>query len=131
MPAKGHIDLQRVVMVAVELADHAGIEALTLAGVASQLGIRIPSLYNYVSGLSGLHRQVALWGLQHVANQLRRAAVGKAGDDAVIAIAIAYRAFAHEHPGVYAVALRRAAPDDPEQVALGKEIVDVIVAVLA
>jgi AcrR family transcriptional regulator len=129
--AKGHIDLQRVVTIAVDLADRDGVEAATLAKVAEALGIRIPSLYNYVAGLADLHREIAIWGLQQVADRLRRVAVGKAGDDAVIAVADAYRTFAHEHPGVYGIALRGAAPDDPERAKLGAEIVDILVTILA
>src|SRR5258708_11479229 len=128
---RGHIDLQRVVKVAVDLADREGFEAATLAKVAAELGIRIPSLYNYIAGLPGLRREMALWGLQQATDLVRRAAVGKAGDDAVIAVAIAYRDFAHTHPGIYAAALRSAYPNEPEFVAVGQEIVDVIIAVLA
>lgn len=131
MPGRKHIDRARVVQVAVELADQRGFEAVTLAQVAAELNIRIPSLYNYVSGLSGLRYQMAVWGLRQATDQLRRAAVGKAGDEAVVAIANAYREFAHAHPGVYGAALRGAPTGDTELAAVGKEVVDVAAAVLA
>jgi AcrR family transcriptional regulator len=128
---KGHIDLERVVQVAVDLADRQSFDAVSLAKVAEELGIRIPSLYNYVTGLPGLRYQMALWGLRQATDKLRRAAVGKAGDEAVYAIAIAYREFALAHPGIYAAALRSDLSGSPEGVVAGKEIVEVAAAVLA
>lgn len=130
MPPRKPIDLQRVVQTAIELANQNGFEAVTLASVAAQLGIRIPSLYNHVSGLPGLRREMALWGLNQLGDQLRRTAVGKSGDEAVISIAHAYRAFAHAHPGIYAATLRAAPPDDTEWAAVGQEILDILIAVL-
>jgi AcrR family transcriptional regulator len=130
MPPKKHIDLQRVVQIGVALANEDGFEAVTLAGVAEQLGIRIPSLYNHVSGLPGLRSEIALWGIKQLAEGLRRAAVGKAGDDAVLSLAHAYRAFAHANPGIYATTLRAASPDEPERMALGQEIIEILFAVL-
>jgi AcrR family transcriptional regulator len=121
MPTKRSISLERVIEVA----------NVTLASVASELGIRLPSLYNHVAGLPGLRHALALWGARQLSDRLRRAAVGRAGGDAIAAIATAYRAFAHAHPGVYAATLRAARPDEPELMAVGQEIVDILLAVLA
>lgn len=130
MPPRKHIDRQRVLEVSIALADAHGFEAVTLARVADQLGIRIPSLYNHISGLPGLRHEMTLWGLRQLAEGLRRAAVGKAGDEAVTSIAYAYRAFAHVHPGIYTATLRAARPDEPDLTAAGQEVIDVVVAVL-
>lgn len=130
MPARKHIDQTLVVETAVQLADANGFDAVTLAAVAAQLGIRIPSLYNHVSGLSGLRYLMSLWAARELYEQLRRAAVGKAGADALFSLADAYRAFAHMHPGVYRVTLRAATPDEPELAAIAQEILDVLLAVL-
>jgi AcrR family transcriptional regulator len=130
MAAKKHIDLDRVLQTAIALADEHGFEAVTLAAIAAQLDIRIPSLYNYISGLPGLRYQMMLWGVRQLSEQLRRAAVGKAGADAIISIAHAYRAFAHAHPGIYAATLRAPQPDESDLIAAAGELLDVIVAVL-
>jgi AcrR family transcriptional regulator len=131
MPTRRHIDRQQVLAVAIALADARGFEAVTLASVAEQLGIRIPSLYNHVAGLPGLRQEMTLWGLRQLAEHIRRAAVGKAGDDALISVAQAYRAFARAHPGIYSATLRAATPDEPELAAAGQEVLDVVLAVLA
>lgn len=130
MSIRKHIDPNLVVQTAIQLADANGFEAVTLAAVAEQLGIRIPSLYNHVSGLPGLRYQMNLWALQEMGNLLRRAAVGKAGAEAILSMAAAYRTFALAHPGVYRLTIRAATPDEPELAAAGQEILDVLLAVL-
>lgn len=130
MPPRKHIDRQRVLEVSIALADAHGFQAVTLASVAEQLGIRIPSLYNHVSGLPGLRYEMRLWGVRQLGEHLRRAAVGKAGDEAIMSLAHAYRAFAHAHPGIYTATLRAAAPDEPDLAAASEEVLDVVLAVL-
>src|SRR5215470_17224122 len=105
------IDRAQVVAVAAELADAGGLDQLTLAQVAEQLGVRLPSLYNHVDGLPGLRRELALLGLRELGERISQAAVGKSGDAAMMAIAQAYRAFVLEHPGRYAAGVRAPAAD--------------------
>src|SRR3712207_8149311 len=45
-----------------------------------------------------LQRELALLGLGELRERLGRAAVGRAGEDAVVALADAYRAYARERP---------------------------------
>ncbi len=130
MPPKRNVDLQKVVQTAVTLVDENGFENVTLASVAEQLGIRIPSLYNHVSGLPGLRYQMTLWGVRQLTEQLRRAAVGKSSDEAIFSLAHAYRACAHAHPGLYMATLRAPQPDEPELVAEAEQIIEVLLAVL-
>ena len=132
MPGKPRtVTLEKVVDVSVALADERGWDQVTLAAVAAQLDIRIPSLYNHVDGLAGLHRQMTLWGLRQLADSMRRAAVGVAGEDAIERVAAAYRGFATAHPGLYRATLRAPAPDDTEMQAAAQEILDVTFALLA
>ncbi|GAB4512176.1 MAG: TetR/AcrR family transcriptional regulator [Anaerolineae bacterium] len=131
MSGRKNVDLARVLEVSVALANEHGFESVTLASVAEQLGIRIPSLYNHVSGLPGLRSEMALWGLRQLIEQIRRAAVGKAGDDAIMSLAMAYRAFAHTHPGLYGATLRAPYADEPERAAAAQEIIDILLAVLS
>lgn len=130
MPPRKHIDRQRVLEVSIALADTHGFEAVTLAGIAEQLGIRIPSLYNHISGLPGLRYEIALWGVRQLGEHMRRAAIGKAGDDAISSMAHAYRAFALAHPGVYSATLRAPAPDEPDLAAAARDIIEVIQLIL-
>jgi AcrR family transcriptional regulator len=94
-----------VVEAGARLADAEGLEQLTLARLAAELGVRPPSLFNHIAGLSELRRQMQLRGLREMAARVTRATVGRAGSDAVVAAADALRQFAHEHPGLYAASL--------------------------
>ncbi len=131
MPPRKHIDRQRILEVSIALADEHGFEAITLASVAAELGIRIPSLYNHISGLPGLRGEIRLWGLQQLGDTLRRAAVGKAGDEAIVSVAQAYRAFAHAHPGIYSATVRAPEPDEADLAAASQEVLDVVLTVMA
>jgi AcrR family transcriptional regulator len=134
MPPKAGLDHAAVVQAAVALADTAGIEQFTLADLAAQLGVRTPSLYNHVAGLPGLRRDLAVLGTRELGARMSRAAIGKSGDAAMLAIAQAYRAFVTIHPGLYAATVRSSLLTDqpiPELVAAQGETVEVVLAVLA
>lgn len=124
------IDRARVVQVAAELADAHGLEQLTLAQVAAQLGVRLPSLYNHVDGLPGLQRELALLAVRELAECMGRAAIGKSSDAAVLALAQAYRGYVLAHPGRYAASLRAPAPDDHALQQASQAVVDIALAVL-
>ena len=103
-----------MVEAAARLADADGLDHLSLTRVAAVLGVRPPTLFKHVDGLPDLHRRLQLRGLREMASLAARAAVGLAGDDAVTAIADTLRAFAHEHPGVYAASLPATRAEFPE-----------------
>jgi AcrR family transcriptional regulator len=125
------IDRAKVVMTAAELADEVGMEALTLAQVAARLGVRLPSLYNHVAGLPGLQRELALLGGRELLEHISRAAIGKAGDAALLALARAFRAYILAHPGRYAASVRAPAAEDAEFQRISQAIIDVVLVVLA
>jgi AcrR family transcriptional regulator len=129
MPRAG-LSTASVVSSAAEIADTEGLEALTLARLASTAGVRTPSLYNHVESLDDVRRRVALLALRDLADALRDAAVGRAGDDALAAMADAYRAYARRHPGRYAATQRAPAEGDEEMRAAAKGAVDVVLAIL-
>lgn len=131
MPRPKRITPDMVIETAIALANTHGFAAVTLASVAAQLEIRVPSLYNHVEGLAGLRREMTVWGMRLLAEQLRDAAIGKAGDDAIRSMAHAYRAFAHQNPGIYAVTLRATDADHPAIASASAAILGVVTAVLA
>ncbi|MEP7290061.1 MAG: WHG domain-containing protein [Chloroflexota bacterium] len=131
MPPKRGLNHEAVIHAAVELADKQGLESVTLASVAAQLGIRIPSLYNHVSGLAGLQRGMALYGVHQLTEALRRAATGKAKADAIRAMAVVYRSFALTHPGLYRTLLRAPSEEETDLAEASAELLNVILDVLA
>ncbi len=129
MPRAG-VTPDRVVEVATGLADADGLESLTLAAVAAELGVRTPSLYKHVDGLPALRRMLAVRATRDLAAVLGRAAVGRARRDALRAVALAYRDWAMEHPGLYTAAQAAPLPDDDEDVAASEAVVGVVFDVL-
>jgi AcrR family transcriptional regulator len=129
MPRAG-LSTAAVVAAAADIADAEGLDRLTLARVAAAAGVRTPSLYNHVESLDDVRRRVALLALRDLADALRDAAVGRAGDDALVAMADAYRAYARRHPGRYAATQRAPAEGDEEMRAAAKGAVDVVLAIL-
>ncbi len=119
-----------MVRAAATLADLRGHE-VTLAELAAHLGVRTPSLYNHIAGQEGLRRELALLAVRELAMRLGRAAIGKAADDAILALAHAYRAWAKEHPSLYQAALRAPDPGDTAHRAISEEILVILSAVLA
>ena len=103
---------------------------MTLAELAAHLGVRTPSLYNHIAGQEGLRRELALLGTRELATRLSRAAIGKAKDDAILAMAHAYRSFAKERLGLSPATLRAPDPGDDERRARGEEILAILSAVL-
>jgi AcrR family transcriptional regulator len=97
---------------AARIADDVGLQSLTLAAVAQQLGVRLPSLYKHIDGTNGLHREIAVRAKTELADVLRRAAVGRTRGEALRAVAAAYRSWAARHPGQYQATVRAAAPGD-------------------
>jgi AcrR family transcriptional regulator len=126
MPRAG-LDSEAVVSGAAELADAEGLEAVTLARLASRLGVRAPSLYAHIGGLDDLRRRLAARGARELAAVLQAAAAGRARGEALETIANAYRAYAREHPGTYAAL--QSARDVGDAQAAG-QLVDVVLAVL-
>lgn len=122
---------EAVVEAAAALADEEGLEGVTLAELASRLGVRTPSLYNYVAGLEGLRRELALLGTRELGRRLGRAAVGKTTDEATFAMGQAYRDFVKERPGLYAATVRSYRISAPELAAAEGEALEVVLAVLA
>jgi AcrR family transcriptional regulator len=128
--ARAGLDPTAVVDGAAAIADAEGLEALTLARLAAALGVRTPSLYAHVGGLGDLRARLALRGATSLAEALMPAAAGRARGDALRAVAEAYRAFAHAHPGLYAAIQRAPDGTQPELVAAAEHAVEVIAAVL-
>lgn len=126
------LDEEAVLRAATALVDAEGLEALSLARLAETLGVRTPSLYNHVSGLEGVRRGLALRGLRELTARAARAAIGKNGEEGILAVAEAYRAFARAHPGLYAAGLLRApGQEETELAAASDELLDILRAVLA
>lgn len=130
MPRAG-LTTDVVVAEAARLSDEVGPDRLTLAAVAARLGVRLPSLYKHVAGLDALRVHLAEAAGRELGVALAGATVGRSGDDALLALAHAYRDFARRRPGAYAATLRAPSPQDPGHVQAAGAVLDVVLSVLS
>jgi AcrR family transcriptional regulator len=115
MPRAG-LSRDAVVRIALDLVDAGGTTGfadLTLAKVAARAGVATPSLYKHVGSLADLRREVAIASVRELNRSSAAATVGRAGPEALRAMAHAWRAYAREHPGRYAAVQVAPNPDDP------------------
>lgn len=133
MPRAG-LSHDAVVRLAVEVVDAGGptgFTDLTLAKVATKAGVAAPSLYKHVGSLADLRRDVAIVAVREVAAAAAAATVGRAGADALQALADAWRTYALDHPGRYAATQIGPDPDDPAAAPLRDAAADSIQVVIA
>ncbi|MDQ6784925.1 MAG: WHG domain-containing protein [Actinomycetota bacterium] len=130
MPRAG-LSTDVVVAEAARVADEVGFDRLTLAAVAERLGVRLPSLYKHIAGLDELRRRLAVLAVSGLGDAITTAAVGRAGTDALLAVADAYRVWAQAHPGLYQASLRAPDPLDADHMAASDAALAVVRAVLA
>ncbi|MCL3861129.1 TetR/AcrR family transcriptional regulator [Actinotalea sp. K2] len=130
MPRAG-LTRENVVDAAAVMADEVGLSRLTLAALATRLGVRQPSLYKHIDSLAGLHRSISIQAKRELGTVLARAAVGRSGDDAIRAMSHAYRGWALLHPARYEASHAMPAPGDLESEATSLAAVQVIADVLA
>jgi AcrR family transcriptional regulator len=130
LPPRAGLTESVIVGAAGELADEEGLEAVSVARLAERLHVQAPSLYNHVSGLEGVRRGLSELAAEQLASRLTRAAVGRSGEQAVDAIADAYRSFARSRPGLYAAIVRAPAAAEARYIAAAGTILEVTAAAL-
>jgi len=130
MPRVG-LTHERVVANAAMVVDEVGLEGLTLAAVAKRVGVAVPSLYKHIDGLDALKRDLAVLCVRELTAAISIVAVGRAGRDALHAIANAYRNYARDHPGRYAASVRGPGPDDGELIEANEALLAIFLAALA
>ena len=101
MPTPARTSLPEIVAASRVILDSEGSDALTMARVASDVGVRAPSLYKHVRSRSELIRLVANDAGEELANALDAPASSGDPRTDLRAIAVAFRAWALAHPRAY------------------------------
>jgi AcrR family transcriptional regulator len=131
-PKSPKLSREAIVNAALTFLDREGWDALTINALASQLGTKGPSLYNHVDSLVDLRRTVRMRVIDDILQMLSTVAAGRTRDDAVMAMASAYRSYAHHHPGRYSAFTRMPLDgDDPEFTAASQAAAAPVIEVLA
>jgi AcrR family transcriptional regulator len=123
------LDPEQVVVAAEQLVARQGWEALSMAALAAELGIRPPSLYRHVDNLDALRRALRLRTSVEIADAVRTAVMGKSGTEGLHALAASYRGYAKANPVRYLGQLNLAGDDEIR--AAGRRLGEAAYAVLA
>jgi AcrR family transcriptional regulator len=105
-----------VVSTALDVADREGLDAVTLARVARELGCHVTSLYTHVDSIDDLHTRMLLTAQAALAQQLWEAALGRSGAEALRALATVYRGYGEAHPAQIRLLFAGATTKDPRVV---------------
>ncbi len=124
------LDRATVLSIAGDLLDESGINELRMSDIADRAGVTQPALYRHVDSVADMWRGLGLATRADLANELASATLGRAGADAVTAVARAWRSFAQSHPGRYRSTERCAVAGDAELEAAVARVLSVLSAAL-
>lgn len=128
MPRMG-LSKERVVAAAAELIGQRGTAGFSMHALADSLHVRTSSLYNHVESMDALLSQVCAYALRRQRDMELRAIEGKDTDEAICALADAYRRFARENRQLYRLIM--SAASGVEQPDAAECIVEPFLAVLS
>ena len=103
--AKKGLDKNSVIERAATLANEKGLENVTIKELADSLEIRSPSLYNHISGLEELRKEIMLYGWKQAEKRILQAAAGTEGYDAIRAMCREFYVYASENKGIFSAML--------------------------
>jgi AcrR family transcriptional regulator len=131
MPRAG-LNTAQVVNAGAELADEAGIGAVSFAALAERLGVKPPALYKHVDSIGNLQHRIATLAMTEFGDGLRDALQGQSGVKAVEALFAAVQAYIDKYPGRYAATIgaQFQGPDDP-LLAAATRVIDSLRSVLS
>src|SRR5690242_3406503 len=99
--ARAGLSGERLAAAGAELADELGFDQVTVSALARHFNVQVASLYSHVRNSEDLQTRIATVALEELADQAAAAVAGRAGRDALVALADVYRTYAQHHPGRY------------------------------
>lgn len=112
MPYPAQIDLETLIETARRMIEEHGFDKLSLRMIAEELGVKAPSLYRHVENKAALLaavNQVTRTELFAVMHHEMEADTPL--EERLLAIANAYRAYAHANPATYELAFTTSIPE--------------------
>lgn len=92
-----------IVDAAMALIEEKGLADFSLRSLAASLEVQVSSLYNHISGQNELLTEVGIRAVAQLTAMEENAISGKVRDEALFALADAYRAFARNHGQLYRI----------------------------
>jgi AcrR family transcriptional regulator len=110
-PAHAKTSDDAILRAAIRLVEEGGLDALTMQAVATAVGVRAPSLYKRIHDRAALVRAIQESAASELAADLCRVSLGVDARADIVAMADAFRGFAHHRAGTYGL-LFAALPDE-------------------
>lgn len=101
-----------LIEIGLALARAGGADAVTMAAVAQAAGVKGPSLYKHFADREALLTAIEI-AVLHELEAVLRQVKGRTPRQRIVAMARAYRAFAHAAPRRYGLVYRKNVADDP------------------
>ncbi len=114
IPHRTRLNRETVIDMAAVIADTESLDNVTLSRIALDAGVKQPALYKHVSGIEDLWTQLSLRARHLLAESLTTALQEFTREEAVVAVAHAWRTFVQEHPGLYSATDRVPSIGDPD-----------------
>ncbi|AKR56827.1 TetR family transcriptional regulator [Devosia sp. H5989] len=100
--ARAGLTAEKLVTAAARMADEIGFEQVTISALARAFDVQVASLYSHLESSNDLKTRIALLALADLAEKASEAVAGRAGKQALVALANVHRDFARKHPGLFA-----------------------------
>jgi AcrR family transcriptional regulator len=94
-----------IMTAATELIEGKGHDHFSLNQLAKKLDVKPSSLYKHINGIEHINTTIGIRAIKAMIQSIENAIKNKITDEAIIALAIAYRTFAKENPELYKVIL--------------------------
>src|SRR5215475_9638146 len=118
-PYPAQVDSEKIASKAREMIEAEGIDQLSLARLAAELGIKAPSLYRHVASKAELLRAVNTLTSQELVAALLVDDHGPTSPrERLQHVALAYREFAHRYPVTYRLAFSNTVPESQPDASL-------------
>lgn len=130
MPRNG-LSKEKVVEAAAALIEQSGTAEFSMRALADSLQVKTASLYNHVESMGALMVGVCAYALQMQRDQEMEAIAGKHDQEAIFALANAYRTFAKDHRELYRLIINTAASGGEQLGGISQCIVEPFMTVLA
>ena len=105
MPYPKTVTPDRILVIAQEMLESDGIDGLSLHKIAAKLKVKTPSLYRYIQNKEDLLRQLRRTTMTELTSGIMaNARIAGEPKETLLEMAIAYRAYALQHPRQYELA---------------------------
>lgn len=112
MPYPVQVEPTALVRAARELIEQQGLENVSLAMLAAHFNVKAPSLYRHFSSKTDLLRAVNLDTTRELVHAMQTAgSSAQPPAQRMLNMALAYRAYVHQHPACYRLAYTHASPE--------------------